>query len=196
LKISSANFDFLARHDAQLLRLGALAERYFRDDPNTCLIKLRQFGEVLAQLVAAKAGLYRSPDEPQADLLRRLNLDRITPREVGDLFYQLRVTGNRATHDLSGTHDEALTGLKVARQLGIWGLIQLPDASQRPRSVVRKHRCGLEEGIFAQLSHFRSALERGIASSAHGSVQWRYPLRVCADQAVDGGCLCGWVSRV
>jgi type I restriction enzyme R subunit len=101
---SSTNFDFLGQHDAQLVRLGALAERYFRDDPNTCLIKLRQFGEVLAQLVAAKAGLYRSPDEPQADLLRRLNLERITPRQVGDLFYQLRVTGNRATHDLSGTH--------------------------------------------------------------------------------------------
>jgi type I restriction enzyme, R subunit len=116
----STNFNFLGQHDVQLVRLGALAERYFRDDPNTCLIKLRQFGEVLAQLVAAKAGLYRSPDEPQADLLRRLNLERIAPREVGNLFYQLRVTGNRATHDLSGTHTEALTGLKVTRQLGIW----------------------------------------------------------------------------
>jgi type I restriction enzyme R subunit len=52
----SANFNFLGQHDVQLVRLGALAERYFRDDPNTCLIKLRQFGEVLAQLVAAKAG--------------------------------------------------------------------------------------------------------------------------------------------
>lgn len=120
MTINTANFGFLAQHDAQLVRLGALAERYFRDDPNTCLIKLRQFGEVLAQLVGAKAGLYRSPDEPQADLLRRLNLERITPREVSDLFYQLRVSGNRATHDLSGTYGEALTGLKVARQLGIW----------------------------------------------------------------------------
>lgn len=52
----SANFGFLGQHDAQLVRLGALAERYFRDDPNTCLIILRQFGEVLAQLAAAKAG--------------------------------------------------------------------------------------------------------------------------------------------
>ena len=120
MTLESANFSFLARHDVQLVRLGALAERYFRDDPNTCLIKLRQFAEVLAQLVAANSGLYRSPDEPQVDLLRRLNLERITPREVGELFYQLRVTGNRATHDLSGTHSEALTGLKVARQLGIW----------------------------------------------------------------------------
>ena len=117
---TSANFDFLAQHDVQLVRLGALAERYFRDDPNTCLIKLRQFGEVLAQLVAAKAGLYRSADEAQSDLLRRLNLERVTPREVGDLFHQLRTTGNRATHDLAGSQSEALTALKVARQLGIW----------------------------------------------------------------------------
>jgi type I restriction enzyme, R subunit len=118
--VTSANFGFLEQHDAQLERLGALAERYFRDDPVTCLIKLRQFGEVLAQLVAAKAGLYRSPDEQQADLLRRLNLERITPREVDELFYQVRVTGNRATHDRLGTHGDALTGLKIARQLGIW----------------------------------------------------------------------------
>ena len=70
--VTSANFGFLEQHDPQLLWLGALAERYFRDDPVTCLTKLRQFGEVLAQLVAAKAGLYRSPDELQADLLRAI----------------------------------------------------------------------------------------------------------------------------
>ena len=50
----STNFDFLAVHDAQLVRLAALAERYFVDDPNTTLIKLRQFGELLAQQVAAR----------------------------------------------------------------------------------------------------------------------------------------------
>lgn len=57
----SANFNFLSGQDAQLVRLGGLAERYFKDDPNTCLIKLRQFGERLAQLTAAKAGLLGSP---------------------------------------------------------------------------------------------------------------------------------------
>lgn len=53
---TSPNFEFLAAHDPQLARLGAVAERYFRDDPNTSLIKLRQFGEVFAQLAAAKTG--------------------------------------------------------------------------------------------------------------------------------------------
>ena len=77
--LKSANFAFLAVHDAQLVRLGALAERYFKDDPATCLIKLRQFGETLAQLVAAKTGQFKDSQEPQADLLRRLKFERVTP---------------------------------------------------------------------------------------------------------------------
>jgi hypothetical protein len=46
--LCSANFGFLAENDEQLVRLAALAERYFADDPNTSLIKLRQFSELLA----------------------------------------------------------------------------------------------------------------------------------------------------
>ena len=120
MKPVSANFDFLGKHDAQLVRLGALAERYFKDDPNTSLIKLRQFGEVLAQLTAAKAGLLASPEEPQADLLRRLKFEGVVPREVGELFHQLRMAGNRAAHEQTVDHAEALSTLKIARQLGIW----------------------------------------------------------------------------
>ena len=120
MKKLSANFDFLSAHSLQLTRLGGLAERYFKDDPNTCLIKLRQFGEVLAQLTAAMAGLFTSPDEQQTDLLRRLKFERIIPSEIADLFHQLRLWGNQATHSDSGTHAEALTGLKLARELGIW----------------------------------------------------------------------------
>lgn len=119
-QLPSANFGFLAVYDAQLVRLGALAERYFKEDPNTCLLKLRQFGETLAQIVAAKAGLFADPQEAQADLLRRLKFERIVPREVGDLFHHLRVVGNKASHENDGDHAEALTALKVGRELGVW----------------------------------------------------------------------------
>jgi type I restriction enzyme R subunit len=73
-QLTSANFSFLAEHDAQLVRLGALAERYFKDDPNTCLLKLRQYGETLAQLVAAKAGLFRDAQE-RSTAARLVNSD-------------------------------------------------------------------------------------------------------------------------
>ncbi|MCU1276063.1 MAG: hypothetical protein JWO48_3494 [Bryobacterales bacterium] len=84
-QITSPNFGCLAIHDAQIVRLGTLAERYFTDDPVTCLIKLRQYGEALAQLVAAKAGLFRDSQELQTDLLRRLRFERVVPPEVADL---------------------------------------------------------------------------------------------------------------
>ncbi|MHC5859760.1 type I restriction endonuclease [Nostoc sp.] len=116
----SLNFSFLAVHDQQLVRLGALAERYFADDPNTCLIKLRQFGELLAQLAAANIGLYEVADERQINLLNRLCDRGLIKGEVDRLFHELRKIGNQATHELSGNHRTALSGLKYARALGIW----------------------------------------------------------------------------
>ena len=46
---ASPNFGFLAEHDPLLVHYGSQAERYVFDDPNTALIKLRQFAEVLAK---------------------------------------------------------------------------------------------------------------------------------------------------
>ena len=46
--LTSANFAFLSVHDAKLVQLAALAERYPRDDPATAIFKLRQFAEFLS----------------------------------------------------------------------------------------------------------------------------------------------------
>jgi len=115
----SPNFAFLQPHDRQLVRLGSLAERYFADDPNTCLIKLRQFGEVLAQLTAAKVGLYSYPEEKQVELLRRLRDRGVLKGEVDRLFHELRKAGNEATHGLAASQRMALSSLKYTRALGI-----------------------------------------------------------------------------
>jgi type I restriction enzyme R subunit len=119
-EITSRNFFFLRPYEAQLDRIGALAERYFPDDPNTCLIKLRQFGEELARQTAARNGVLTTPDEAQSDLLRRLKIERAAPREVMDLLHQIRIVGNRAAHEHIGDHGDALSTLKIARQLAIW----------------------------------------------------------------------------
>jgi type I restriction enzyme, R subunit len=65
---TSSNFQFLTAHDTLLVALGAQAERYFAEDPNTCLMKLRQFGERLAQRAAAHFNL------PANDLKQSLSL--------------------------------------------------------------------------------------------------------------------------
>lgn len=99
----SSNFAHLQAHDEQLVRLGLLAERYFADDPNTCLLKLRQLTELLAQLAASRVGLFTTPDEQQADLLRRLQDQGDEPAVVarlGPCEMNAAVTGLRALIDL------------------------------------------------------------------------------------------------
>lgn len=100
--------------------MGALAERYFSDDPVTALIKLRQFAEFLAKNIAARHALYDDERDTFDATLRRLAYERVVAKEVSDVFHALRKVGNRAVHEARGSHSDALTGLKLARQLGVW----------------------------------------------------------------------------
>jgi len=115
-----SNFSHLVSLDAQLVRLGRLAERYFTDDPNTALLKLRQFGEALAQFTASRIGLYTTSIESQHDLLRRLRDDGILDRDIQSLFHDLRRSGNEASHAGMDDHGPALAALRTAHQLGLW----------------------------------------------------------------------------
>lgn len=117
---ASPNFFFLAHHDPRLVVLGTQAERYFAEDPNTCLVKLRQFGEILAQRAAARLGLYASPEDNQATLINRLRERGALDVTTRQLFHDLRVAGNKATHEIRGDHREALHQLKMARELAVW----------------------------------------------------------------------------
>ena len=118
--LPTSNFSFLKSQDAQLAQLGALAERYFRDDPATSVFKLRQFAELLSKTIAARHALYLDERETFEEMLRRLSYDRIIPKEAADVFHALRKAGNRAAHETAGNHSDALLALKFARQLGIW----------------------------------------------------------------------------
>lgn len=116
----SSNFNFLAPHDAQLARLGALAERYFHDDAPAALVKLRLLAEFLAKEVAARHAVLPSTQASFDDTLRTLKIHGVLPREVGELFYHLKRLGNAAAHDNAGTPGDVLTALKVARNAAVW----------------------------------------------------------------------------
>ena len=128
-KLPQTNFAHLEQHDEQLLRLGMLAEKYFAEDPNTCLLKTRQLSELLAKLVAARTGQFVVPEETQYDLLRRLQDSGILPREIAQLFGEVRRTGNAASHALEGDHRGALSALKMTWQLSLWYHRTFKDSS-------------------------------------------------------------------
>jgi type I restriction enzyme R subunit len=75
---------------------------------------------LLSKLIAASNALYVGERETFEETLRRLSYERIVPREAADLFHALRKFGNAAVHEARGTLAEALSGLRFARQLGIW----------------------------------------------------------------------------
>jgi type I restriction enzyme, R subunit len=83
--VSTSNFGFLSGYDAQLAQLGALAERYFHDDPGTAILKLRQFAELLSKTIAAHHALCIGARETFEDTLRRLSFERVIPKETADL---------------------------------------------------------------------------------------------------------------
>jgi type I restriction enzyme R subunit len=122
VQLASPNFSFLSPHSESLARIGSLAEWAFHHDPPTTLGKLRQFAELLAKLVAARNAVEVVPGDSFDDALRQLRDRGVLPRQVADLFHYLRRVGNAAIHDNIGTAEEALTGLKLARQLGVWFL--------------------------------------------------------------------------
>ena len=115
-----SNFAFLEAHSGRVARLGALAERYFREDPPAALIKLRQLGEFIAKDVAARQALLPATSATFDDVLRTLKARGVLPREIADLFYHLKRVGNAAAHEDSGTASDALMALKIARAAAIW----------------------------------------------------------------------------
>jgi type I restriction enzyme R subunit len=114
------NFRFLADHDPVFLQLAYTAEQIFASDPNTTLIKLRQLGEALAQDLATRSGIEFDVTTPQAELLYRLSREIRLDQNISALFHTLRVEGNKATHEFTTQHREAMDGLKVARELAVW----------------------------------------------------------------------------
>jgi type I restriction enzyme R subunit len=69
---SASNFAFLGVYDKRLVTLGGLAERYFRDDPSTAIVKLRQFAEFIAKMIAARHGAYEGERETFEETFSRL----------------------------------------------------------------------------------------------------------------------------
>jgi type I restriction enzyme R subunit len=113
-----SNFGFLESHSPMLHRLAQFAERYFADDPSTSIFKLRQFGENLVQQMAAITNTFLQPNSSFIDAINALRYQNVLNEQAADAFHLLRKEGNKAAHEMTGAHQDALTMLKVARALG------------------------------------------------------------------------------
>ena len=92
----------------------------FKSDPNTTLVKLRQLGEALAQDIASKLGISSYEYKDQYELIALLEKKLSFSYKVRDLFHTLRKDGNRAVHEFTTSHHQAVKALKNAYKLSIW----------------------------------------------------------------------------
>jgi type I restriction enzyme, R subunit len=84
------------------------------------LYKLRQFGELLAQMTAGLVGLEMTREHNQSALLRQLADRGVIRGDVERLFQEIRRTGNAAVHSFTGSQRSALDHLRYAHFLGGW----------------------------------------------------------------------------
>ncbi|MGA0530784.1 hypothetical protein [Hansschlegelia sp. KR7-227] len=129
---SSANFTFLEASSAQLARLGALPEWSLHVDPPTSILKIRQFTEELARLVAARQDALSASGEGFAEILTRLQRAGLLPTKAADVFHHLGRLGNVAAQENKGTAAQALSSLKLPRELGVWFHRAFADPSFAP----------------------------------------------------------------
>ena len=115
-----SNFAFLSSSWPVLAGLGDLAEKNLYLDPNTSLIKLRMFGEVMAKYLLAYEKLNEPADGTQITRLNVLSNTGIIPDLLLPQFHSLRKVGNRATHEAFGSLESARTQLHFAYRLAAW----------------------------------------------------------------------------
>jgi type I restriction enzyme R subunit len=114
------NFSFLEKHASLLFQLARSAEQAFVPDPNTCLIKLRQLGEVIAKDIASKVGVEFDERVSQLDLLKRIQAQVSISQELNDTFHSIRRLGNDANHQYVSSHHEAKQALQMGWRLCVW----------------------------------------------------------------------------
>ncbi|KAB7886397.1 type I restriction-modification system endonuclease [Poseidonibacter ostreae] len=118
--MSESNFIFLEQHDPVFFQLASMAEQFFRADPNTTLIKIRQLSEAFSKEIASQLNIspftYSNQNELLYSIDRQLSLDPV----VKDLFHTIRKAGNKAVHEFNTNHKQAIDVLRLGHKLAVW----------------------------------------------------------------------------
>jgi hypothetical protein len=123
----SKNFWFLKNKENQndpIYKMAVGAENYVFSDPNTCLMKLRQFGECIAKELALLNNRNQLINKKFSTILYELGKkfppQPILPKDIYDDFKSIKNRGNDAIHEFLGDESNALLLLKKARKIAIW----------------------------------------------------------------------------
>ncbi|MBF1125990.1 MAG: type I restriction-modification system endonuclease, partial [Capnocytophaga sp.] len=89
-------------------------------DPNGCLMKLRQFAEVMVNEIFQIEHIALPHDNNQANRISVLKREGIIEHQLGSILNQLRQRGNEAAHAGFDSVSSAKTNLQMAYKLAQW----------------------------------------------------------------------------
>lgn len=115
-----SNFSFLEKDWGPLSKIGEMAEFNLYKDPNTAIIKLRQFGEELVKLMLKAENFNYDKDLLPVDRISILKKAGLIPEDINRILTILRKKGNDAIHDYFEDANSAETFLSLAVKLGAW----------------------------------------------------------------------------
>lgn len=114
-----SNFDFLQKQYPNLFAISELSEKLIYVDPSSSLSKSRLFSEKLSLLVWEFEELGEFMGS-QNDRIYRLSNVNVAPDIITSILHTIRKSGNKASHDGTGSFDEAHFILKKCFQLAKW----------------------------------------------------------------------------
>lgn len=118
--IKSLNFEPLRAAYPELANMGGYAEHYAHTDPESALVKLRNFAERLVDRLYLKLRLERVPQSNFVDLLHNASFRAIAQPLVLDKLHLLRRLGNRGAHGEDVEAADAVRCVQEAWQLARW----------------------------------------------------------------------------
>lgn len=137
--IKSLNFEPLRAAYPELANMGGYAEHYAHSDPESALVKLRNFAERLVDRIYLKLKLERMPQSNFVDLLHNASFQTVAQPLVLDKLHLLRRLGNRGAHGEDVEATDAVRCVQEAWQLARWlhvtflgGKVEDFDAFKQP----------------------------------------------------------------
>ena len=119
-ELKSLNFEPLRPVYPDLANMGGHGEHYAYADPESALVKLRNFAERVVDHIYVKLQLPRAPQSNFADLLQNGSFQMVANKDVLDKLHLLRRLGNRGAHGDDVYPSDAVRCVREAWQLARW----------------------------------------------------------------------------